>query len=183
MFVQDSGCNNRSRQSARMWAPVPLLLLLLLALMLAGCGAAGATGSGGAAAATPTATHHPAGTAVRPCPGPYGSASSVQPAPAVLLTGSTPNRSATAHAGDVVQVRLPSTSRWSYQSAHSSTTPELTLLQPAGIQDITLNDCVWNFMAQSAGTATLDFEGMPNCDVHVPCPQNIVELSFTVTVS
>ena len=191
MFADYSRRSWRGRRSPALATVVALSPVLLLALTLtlafAGCGAgaAGPAGTGGAATSTATAgaAHHPGGTAVRPCPGPYGSASDVHPAPAVLLTTSTPNRSAAAHNGDVIQVRLPSTMRWQYMSDRSVTGRTVAVLQPAGIEDNALNLCVWNFTAQGTGSASLVFDGSPECDVKVPCAQNIQQLTFTVAVT
>ena len=173
------------------------LCVLALALALAGCGAAGAAGAAGGsgASSTPTAstpipspTVNPGGprqTSVRPCLGPSGSVSDVKPQPAAVLTPATPpDHTATVHTGDVVQVRLPTTRSWRYLSDTSDSSGAVTLLQPASVQDGTLGVCVWNFKAQSAGTATLSFAGSPICDQPgAVCPQNILALSFTIVVS
>jgi hypothetical protein len=100
--------------------------------------------------------------------------------PALVLTPQTPNQTGTAHAGDLVQVRLPSAVLWNLQSASTN----IAMLQPAGFQDPQLNVCAWNFRAQSAGDAVLSFTGLPLCDQPgKPCPQFALAETFTVHVS
>lgn len=202
MFARCFDSIRQARRSAaagtsRRLAPLSVLALVL-ALAVAGCGAAGTVGAsggsgapgGGAASSTPTpkASVNPGGpnkTSVRPCLGPFGSVSDVRPQPAVVLTPATPpDHTATAHIGDVIQVRLPTTRSWRYLNNTSDSSGAVALLQPAGVQDGTLGVCVWNFKALSAGTAALSFAGAPLCDQPgAVCPQNILALDFTITVS
>lgn len=178
------------RPSAR--AILLAVLVLVLAVIVSGCGASAVSSSGsGTAAATATSrlTLHPGGpgasggTAIRPCPGPYGSASDVRPAPAVVLPISAAGHTATAHSGDIIQVQLPSSLHWQYMSGQSTTAGAVSLLQPAGIEDNALELCAWNFTAQSAGTVSLVFEGVQSCDPKTPCTAKVQRLTFSVVVS
>lgn len=178
----------RNLSTLRRIAP---LAVLVLALGVAGCGAAGtagaASGSGAPGTPTPNASVNPGGprqTSVRPCLGPSGSVSDVNPQPAVVLTPASADHPATAHVGDIIQVRLSTTRSWRYLNSAGNSSGVLEMLQPASIQDGTLGLCVWNFKAQSAGTATLNFAGSPTCDQpNAVCPQNVLALTFTVNVS
>lgn len=154
--------------------------LILAALgALAGCGVTSTTINPGGprlGSATPTATSGGfKGTAVRPCPGPVGSVTDAGQ-PSLVITQSM--TTATAHVGDLVQIQLPTTQHWTYQSDQSL----LTLLQPAGVQDTQKNVCAWTFRAPSAGTTTLDFSGTAICD-NLPCPQYVRVVDFTITVA
>lgn len=172
------------------------LALAALLAVLAGCGAT--TGPGGEqgastspsptgttqpAEASPTATPRPAATktapssSAMPCPaGDQGPGN-----PALILTPTTPNRSGSAHIGDIVQVRLPTTTKWSFTSVQPTGT--LTATQPSGVLIHAVNACVWSFQAAAAGTATLSFIGQAICEPGKPCPNYRLAMNFTVTVS
>lgn len=170
------------------------LALATLLAALAGCGVT--TGPGGeqgvstspsptgtTAASSPTATTRPTATktatssSATPCP-----ASDQDPGnPALILTPTTPNRSGSAHVGDMVQVRLPTTTKWSFTSAQPTGT--LTATQPSGVLIHSVNACVWSFQAAAAGTATLSFIGQAICEPGKPCPNYRLAMNFTVTVS
>lgn len=157
------------------------LSAVILVLILAGCGASSSTvtyGLGAGTITTPTAGH-PGRTSIRPCTGPWASVN-VAGTPALVLTPQTPDQTGTAHAGDLVQVRLPIAVHWNLQSASAN----MAVLQPAGFQDPQLNVCAWSFRARSAGDATLSFTGLPLCDQpSKPCPQFALAETFTVHVS
>jgi|SRR5579884_831849 len=182
----------RRRMMARR-AMFPFGCLLLAALMLgvAGCGVT-ATGTGGSAPAAPTGSVNPGGpikgTAVRPCPGPWASVHDVA-GNVVVVTEATPpsvgempaqsTAVASAHVGDIIQVRVGITSRWTLRDASAN----LQKLDPQGGQDQQLNVCFWNFKATAAGDATISYTVAPNCDKGVPCPMWIRDVTFTVHVS
>ena len=155
--------------------------LTLLALFVAGCGTTTTSlGSSSTATATPT-RHLGGGLTVRPCPGPFGSA--MTPGNnVVILTGTTANRTASAHVGQTVEVQLPTSKLWHYDASRSASAP-LSLVQPAGVEDGQLDLCIWNFTAQAPGTATLAFTGSPLCEPNVPCPAIVLALTFTVNVA
>lgn len=169
------------------------LALAAILAALAGCGVT--TGPGGEQGAStspsptgttqvsPTATTRPAATktatssSATPCP-----ASDQGPGnPALILTPPTPDRSGSAHVGDMVQVRLPTTTKWSFTSAQPTGT--LTATQPSGALIRSVNACVWSFRAAAAGTATLSFIGQAICEPGKPCPNYRLAMNFTVTVS
>lgn len=172
------------------------LALAALLAMLAGCGVTtGAGGEQGASEApsptgttqsaevSPTATSRPAATktatasSAMPCPASDQEAGN----PALILTPTTPNRSGAAHIGDIVQVRLPTTTKWSFTSAQPA--GALTATQPSGVLIHAVNACVWSFQAAAAGTATLSFIGQAICEPGKPCPNYRLAMNFTVTVS
>lgn len=164
--------------------------LVLLALLLAGCGASttlSGAGTGASpsttAAARATTTRRPGpvgGMSVRPCPGPYGSASSAGTG-VVVLTPSSPDLTANAQIGQTVQVQLSAKMHWEYDATASAPTG-LAMMQPAGIEDGQLDLCLWSFQAQSAGTATLKFTGTVPCDPMLACSDSTQTLVFTVKI-
>jgi hypothetical protein len=95
-----------------------------------------------------------------------------------VLTPTTPDRGGSAHTGDLVQVQLPITQRWSFTNGQGP----LMLLQPAGYEDGRANVCVWNFRASALGTSTLLFSGTAICESNVPCPQYVLAEKYTVQV-
>jgi hypothetical protein len=101
--------------------------------------------------------------------------------PTLILTPTTPDRAGSAHVGDVVQVRLPTSSKWSYSPAQSS--GALSPTQPSGVLIRSLNSCVWSFKAVAAGTQTLPFSGQAICNPGQPCPNYRIAMTFSVTVS
>lgn len=141
-----------------------------------------ATTSSAAHGGTPSAQPDPAGTqtakAGAPCPGGMGSISGAG-TPAVVLNQAGIDVSARAHVGDLVQVRLPASLRWSY----AGSAPAGTLLQPAGYEDLAAKACVWNFRPVSAGTLSLRFSGSGICDAKTKCPQFQLAAFYTVVVS
>lgn len=163
--------------------------LLLLSLGITACGVSSSGGSGGASTASATTPHTTPNTpgstgtpgvhlAVRPCKGPYASVTEYG-TPNVVIDQATPNDTASAHVGDLVQVRLPGSMAWSYASAGGN----LALLQPADMQDSNLNVCFWNFHAQAAGAVMLEFTGRVICDPKSPCANLERLVRFTVHVS
>ncbi len=191
------GVAQRRIGGACYWAPAAGLMMLgLLATLLTGCGVTTVTSigggstpgtTGGQTSVTPTATKPAPGTAAtpgprelvaRPCPGPYGSVTEAG-TPNVVLTGYNPQGTAQAHIGDLVQVRLPISMRWTMGPAPTG----MVVISPVGIQDATLNVCAWTFRAQSAGTSILTFTGMNLCDPHAPCAQLAVNVTYAVAVS
>lgn len=162
-------------------APGVLLALLALLVALAGCGITTTNSAAGSAPnTTATATASAIASSqshINPCPGPAGSVGDAGP-PALVLTPQSANHSGSAHAGALVQVRLPDASHWDYLS-----TASLAPLAPAGVHDTTLGVCVWNFRPQSAGKVTLSFARSAICQPRVPCPLYVQRVSFTLDVT
>lgn len=170
-------------------------LTLALGLLVAGCGVTTANG-GESASRTPsatisaTATASPAPPSV-PTPTRTGAGgasavacpdSSDSPGnPSLILTPTTPNRAGSAHVGDMVQVRLPTSSKWSYGQAQSS--GALSPTQPSGVLIHSLNSCVWSFKAIADGTQTLSFTGQAICKPGQPCADYRIAMTFSVSVS
>ena len=163
--------------------PVGALALLL---MLAGCGlSSGATGG-----ANPANPGGGGGAGVRPCSGGYGSVSDVGHV-ALVLSPSSPQATVTpggggpapkegsAHLGDIIQVQLPVTQRWSNPRISGG----VSLLAPAGVHDNARNVCFWNFKATSKGDATIAFVGGALCAPNRPCPLYAIPESYLVHVA
>lgn len=170
-------------------------VVLALALFVAGCGVTTATG-GELASGTPSATTSATATASPAPPSapaatrtPSGGNSAVAcpdssngpGSPTLILTPTTPNRTGSAHVGDIVQVRLPTTSKWSFAPAQSA--GALSLTQPSGVLIHSLNACVWTFKALATGTQTLPFTGQAICKAGQPCADYRIAMTFSVTVS
>lgn len=158
-----------------------VVLALALALMVAGCGVT--TANGGEAStgtpppvATPTRTSTE-GSSAAACPESSQSAGN----PTLILTPTTPDRAGSAHIGDIVQVRLPTTSKWSYVPTQSS--DAISPTQPSGVLIHSLTACVWSFKAVAAGTQTLPFAGQAICKAGQPCADYRIAMTFSVTVS
>lgn len=101
--------------------------------------------------------------------------------PALILTPTTPNHAGSARIGDLVQIRLPTMTKWSYQPVQSS--GALAPTQPSGVLIRVLNACVWSFHAVAAGTQTVSFSGQPICSPGKPCPNYRIAMAFRVSVS
>jgi hypothetical protein len=177
MFTDSVGA--RGRRSSHLAA---MLASVVLVAVLAGCDVtAGASG----ARTTPSG-----GALERACDGPDGSVSDVGTVGLVLSTSSpmatgTPEVGGlqpyvgSAHVGDIIQVRLPTTNRWNL----STVTEGLTLLSPSAALDTGHGVCFWNFKAASAGDARIDFVGGALCARGQACPAYARLASFVVHVS
>lgn len=195
MRRRDSNADDEGRRRGGALRLVGAAALIVMALIVAGCGATtapagessqGATPSPAKPSATATArislpTAAPTRTApsasATPCPATDLSAGN----PALILTPTTPDRSGSAHIGETVQVRLPTSTKWTFQS--SAPTGTLTIAQPSGVLIHAVNACVWSFQAAAVGTASLSFIGQPLCEPGKPCPNYRIAMTFTVTIS
>lgn len=187
-----------SRRQARTHMAPASAVFLLLTLILAGCGQSrGASGATGGAArntstaqsstvvATPatTASSTPGtgimdnGAGLSGCPGGIGTLSDAGTPQLVL--GVAGSQMGSVSAGQLVQVRLPATTRWSFHGAAAAA----GLLQPSGYVDRQHNVCVWNFRPPAAASLTLSFNGMALCTGKGPCPQFVVVQTFSVQVA
>lgn len=183
---------NRTRITSRLITPRSLAThaILALALALAGCGATTPT-SGSTLAPTQEATTVSApATATTQPPAPMASLASCAPTnqqatdvgtPTFVLTPTTPGRTVSVHVGDTVQVRLPSTSRWSFQARSAAAV--LTAIAPSSAYAPSLNACVWTFQAKAIGAETLSYGGAPICKPGQACATYRIAMDFTVNVS
>jgi hypothetical protein len=89
------------------------------------------------------------------------------------------NSTVTAHVADIIEVDLPFGQMW---QGPASTPGNLTLQQPAGYAQQASKVCVWQFTAQSSGTAQLTFTGRPICKKGEACPQYVMEIPFTIEI-
>lgn len=182
-------------QGVRRYRVMRLIGLLALALLMAGCGITTANG-GELASDTPSAT---ISATVTPSPVPPSVPTPTRTAtggtgavacpdssdspgnPALILTPTTPDRTGSAHVGDIVQVQLPTTSKWTYTPAQSA--GALSPTSPSGVLIHSLNSCVWSFKAVADGAQTLSFMGQAICKVGQPCADYRIAMTFSVTVS
>lgn len=182
-------------QGVRRYRVAHLIGLLALALLVAGCGVTTANG-GELASSTPSAT---ISATVTSSPAPPSVPTPTQTAtgggsavacpdssdspgnPTLILTPTTPDRVGSAHVGDMVQVRLPTSSKWTYAPAQSA--GALSPTQPSGVLIHSLNSCVWSFNAVATGTQTLSFTGQAICKPGKPCADYRIAITFNVTVS
>ncbi len=156
----------------------PVVCGLLMAVCiggLAGCGAGSGVNGGGGVSSTATPTMK---AAVKGCPIGTGGAVDVG-TPTLVLTITDANHESKAHVGDVIQVRLPATQRWTLDKEGAGI---LEMLQPAGYWDASASACIWNFRAAKVGATTVSFVGMALCEPKVPCPQYAIYEQFLVTV-
>ena len=154
---------------------------LLITMMLAGCGVTVDTGGPGGASSSPqqnTPGGGINGTTVRPCTG-----DSVIPSKksAIVLTVNDSYKTAQAHVGDVIEVRLDTKTHW--YPPKLTATSVLSALQPQGAVDPATQTCRWFFEAAAPGTATLEFTGAPLCESNSPCPAIARAEKFTILVS
>ena len=193
MCERDSGANGEGRLHVGTVRLVGAVALIVVALIVAGCGVTTAPTRVSSQEATPspansTATARvappttaPTRTAISasatPCPATDQSAGN----PALILTPTTPDRSGSAHIGDLAQVRLPTTTKWTFQS--SAPVGTLAVAQPSGVLIHAVNACVWSFQATAAGTTSVSFIGQPLCEPGKPCPNYRIAMTFTITIS
>jgi hypothetical protein len=171
-------------------------MCLLGALALAGCGVTTTVGVGGGVTnsntpqpgssdgsqATPTSAPKSGGgngTTVKPCLG-----DSVAPAktPTIVLTVKNSQKTTQAHVGDVIEVQLAATMRWSTLT-DVATSPVLTPLQPQGGMDDSTQTCRWDYAVKAPGTATLTFIGVFNCEPNTVCPAIAEDEEFSIQAS
>lgn len=171
--------DKRSTRQCQRRVLVGVVLACASCMLLAGCGASAGAANGSHGAATATATQGRPGVGkltVRGCPGPFGTSTDAG-SPRLVLTNQT--KSGDAHVGDLVQVQVPATYRWSQVDASSN----LALQQPAGVQDSAKNVCVWTYRALSAGAATVQLTGGALCEPTQPCPAYAVVADFSISVN
>lgn len=155
------------------------LSLVLLALLTA-CGAS----TSGSAQSFPTATNIPTtpGTAtLNGCPEQQQPITATIPEVVVHSTtvqGLT--QTVAAKVGQTIEIELPATFRWALISQDA----ESILTAPAtnGWFEATQGDCIWQFTATKAGSATLKFAGGQVCSSASKCSDIATEKAFTVAV-
>jgi hypothetical protein len=154
-------------------------LFLALAALLGACGTNGGTTGNGSTSPTPTPTQALSASAGRACP---NTTVTNPPAvkPNVIIKLSNSNRTVAAHTGDLIEVLLPNNEQWSGPTTSQGI---LQLQSPSGYPLQTEKMCVWHFLAQGAGTTTLNFTGRAICRAGQPCPMYVIELPFKVVVN
>jgi hypothetical protein len=174
MVGQPAGWHGRARRALTVGAAI---CLLAATLALGACGAAAQASNHAASSGSASVGSIPGGgMAVRPCPGEVGDATQVG---SLALTLTQSDAAGSLHVGEQAQVRLPASLHWTLTSQPAL----LSSVGIAGGQDTTLNICYWSFRAQSAGSATLRFTGVPPCDNPGSCDSVTTEQDFTITVS
>jgi hypothetical protein len=154
----------------------------VLSLILSACGPNSSSSTTGAPAAhaTPTPTVIAVGGygSIHGCPS--NTVVSTAPKQAnVTIQATDINTTVSAHVGDTIEVRLPFGQKW---SGPSSTPTNLEQQEPAGYAFTSDNVCIWRFVAQSAGTAHLDFYRQALCLKGEMCPMFIADEPFTIEV-
>jgi hypothetical protein len=89
------------------------------------------------------------------------------------------NTTVVAHVGDVIEVRLPFGQKW---TGPTSVPTNLEQQQPAGYAFEPDEVCIWRFVAQSRGSANLDFYWQALCTQGQVCAMYIANAPFTVDV-
>jgi hypothetical protein len=197
MSDPDSETRGRGEGREGCYRALRIGVVMIIAMLVAGCGVTTANGgelASGTPSATVNATATPspappsAPTATRTATGGTGAGTVACPEsnqdpgqPTLILTPATPDRAGSAHVSDIVPVRLPTTSKWTYAPAQS--TGALSPTQPSGVLIRSLNACVWSFKAGAAGTQTLPFSGQAICKPGQPCANYRIAMTFSVTVS
>lgn len=154
---------------------VPLVLLCVVLFTLAACGSSTTTGAGSTptSGTTPTAGKTPSG-----CPNTAGVTPS-QKIPNVTLHVADGNSTSSAHQGDLIEVQLPISQKWSGPTTSQGV---LELQSPYGYVEPTLKMCIWQFVAKGSGTAHLNFTGRAICLPGQLCPQYVMSVPFVVVV-
>ncbi len=164
----------------RQMAIIGIFGIVLLVMSACGPNAASSTTGTPAAHSTPTASATAVGGYgnIHGCP----SNAIVSTAPKqanVTIQNTDINSTVSAHVGDTIEVRLPFGQKW---SGPSSIPTNLEQQEPAGYASISDNVCIWRFVAQSAGTAQLDFYRQALCLKGEMCPMFIANEPFTIEV-
>ena len=154
---------------------VPLVLLCVVLFTLAACGSSTTTGAGSTptSGTTPTAGKTPSG-----CPNTAGVTPS-QKTPNLTLHVADGNSTSSAHVGDLIEVQLPVSQKWSGPTTSQGV---LELQSPYGYAEPTLKMCIWQFVAKGSGTVHLNFTGRAICLAGQLCPQYVMSVPFIVVV-
>ena len=145
-------------------------VLVGVSLGLAACGVS-STATGGGASTTTTAN-------TTGCPAATQTVS--RPTATVLLKANNTSHTVTLQKGQTVEIQLAFGRRW---ALFPSSTPSLSLQQPSGFGDASVQSCIWRFTATQSGSSEVVFNYGPVCTTATKsCPQYEGQLSFTVTV-
>jgi hypothetical protein len=153
------------------------LLGIILALVLAACGGSGngTINPGGPMKPAPTAA--PGNSTANGCPSDM--VVNNQPQAGVTVKPSGASTTITAHPGEVITVLMPFGHKW---TGPTSSQGILELQSPYGYASKANNACVWNFVARSAGTAHLNFQGQAICKKGGMCPMYVMLIPVTINV-
>ncbi len=146
-------------------------------------GAANEQGTAPPSSTTATTTARASSTATssnsagsQACPG--GIDNDVSAGVPQLVLGVGGVRAGQVRHGELIQVRLSATNRWSFHGTGTLA----GLLQPAGIEDQQHHICIWNFRPQTVTSLTLTFIGTSLCVGKGACPQFRLNETFSVQV-
>ena len=195
MYVRASHLDNTCGAGSRPRVASSTVVLLLIMFGMTGCGgasgpaatvsspsgAASGPASSGAKSptvATPTISGGPIGNT--PCPTTSPAAADAGN-PTLVLTPVSHGHVGAARVGDIVQVRLPDTSRWQYTPTEPATA--LVPVSPSDVFVPALHACIWSFQAVVAGGQMLRFVGQAICPPGQFCANRAVSLVFSVTIS
>ncbi len=150
------------------------IVFMCLTLSLAACGASSTTTlSGGNTSVTGTVT------SATGCPQPTQSITR-SAATVVVKAGST-NQTITLQKGQTLEVQLAFGRRWAYFPAPLTS---LTLQEPSGYGDVSVQSCIWRFTATQSGSnaLTFDFSALCVTPTKDTCPQYEGQFRVNVTV-
>jgi hypothetical protein len=155
-------------------------LLAAMIGLLAACGPStvGSGGTNGSNQASATATAA-ALASLNGCPS-QETPTGIKPADVVLTQNGGFDQSASAKQGQILEIRLLATMRWSLATANAG--PALAPESPAGWYNRALGACIWRFSANAAGTATLQYTGTPVCAPGSACPTFALAQAYMITV-
>jgi hypothetical protein len=166
------------------------LATLALAVSLAACGqlTAGNEGPAGGqvptstpAQGTPPASSHFNRATVDGCPAQQAPADAASFRPDIVATqNGGPSQAISLTGGQRLEIRLDPHYRW--QLATSDPDHTLTSTATQGWYDGSLDSCVWQFTAASAGSAQLSYRGSIVCPPLELCPADEQAVSYQVAV-
>lgn len=159
------------RHSLRWFSPLVVALALL-----AGCGSA-ASGAGAKVAATPV----PGSADLNGCQ--VQAAGGLLKVPDVKATQDTTTQPQpiSLTKGQVLEIRLPATIRWSLNPTDVSSI--LNAESAQSLYEASDSSCMWQFTAKASGAIELDFSGGLVCSPGEACPAVARLTSFAVTVN
>lgn len=149
--------------------------LVVAFALLAGCGSA-ASGAGAKVAATPA----PGSADLNGCQ--VQAAGGLLKVPDVTATQSeTLPQPVSLTKGQILEIRLPATVRWSLNPADVSSV--LNAESAQSLYEASDSSCMWQFTAKASGAIELDFSGGLVCSPGAACPALARLMSFAVTVN
>jgi hypothetical protein len=160
---------------------LPLVVALVFVLCSCGTNSVSTTGSAPATPTTPAVTPTPTQSQAQldGCPSNVVVTTPL-PSASVVLTDASSGKTMTVKKGDTIEIHLAFGHSW--QGPMKLEPNILTAQGPTGYAFPTAKACVWQYRADSTGTAHLTFEGRPICKPNQACPMYIMAVSFTIEI-